>query len=261
MKVLVTGHKGFIGSNLVASLQRTSHEVFGFDLGDDFPTGKFDVIIHLAARGLIRKSVELPYAYFEDDLRLTMRFLEKARKENSKFVFPSSGSTALPSNPYALSKKQSVEWIDLYRRLYGMIAFDLKFFNIYGRGSRKGGVYLFTKMALDGGPIELLGDGEDIRDFVYVSDVVSLLTEIVDGKVQPGSYEVGTGVGTSINSLAETVAKIVGGGLPIVKKPDVIDTARRLVASNPVLKNPVKLEDGIRKVIDFIREDESSNAV
>lgn len=255
MRVLVTGHKGFIGSNFVSRLAGTEHEVVGFDIGDTFPEGRYDVIVHLAARGLIRKSKGLPYAYFKDDMDLTLQFLEKSRVDGSRFVFPSSGATALPTNPYSLSKKQAVEWINLYRHLYDLKAYDLKFFNIYGHGSRKGGVYLFAKMALEGGPVELLGDGEDIRDFVYVEDVVNFLADVVEEKIKPGSYEVGTGIGTTIQALAEKIISVVGGEIQIVKSPDVIETARRLVASNPVLKNPITLEEGIRRVIAFIRAD------
>ena len=258
MKLLITGHKGFIGSNLFSHLKGKGYDVDGFDLGDSFPNGKYDVIFHLAARGLIRKSIGMPYAYFKDDMDLTMQFLEKARTDNSSFVFPSSGSTAMPTNPYSLSKKHSVEWINLYRSLYGIHAFDLKFFNVYGPGSRKGGVYLFTKMALEGGPIELLGDGEDIRDFVFVGDVVRLLADIVESRLAPGSYEVGTGVGTSIYDLALKISKAVGGNISIIKRPDVIETARKLVATSPVLKNPILLEDGIRRVIQFIKEDRTA---
>lgn len=261
MKLLITGHKGFIGGNLLSHLSEAGYEVNGFDVGDEFPQARYDVIFHLAARGLIRKSVGLPYAYFKDDLDLSLQFLEKARVDGSGFVFPSSGATAMPSNPYALSKKQTVEWINLYRHLYNVQAYDLKFFNIYGPGSRKGGVYLFTKMALSGGPIEILGDGEDIRDFVFVNDVVEFLTAIAESRVKPGSYEVGTGVGTSIQQLADKIAEIVGGRPAIVMKPDVIETARRLVASSPALVNPVLLEDGIRRVIDFIKSDESTGRV
>ena len=255
MKILITGHKGFIGSHIL-NLLKPAHEVTGFDLGDEFPEGRFDFIVHLAARGLIRKSLENPYGYFTDDLDLTMKFLDMARKSDSTFIFPSSGSTASPSNPYSLSKKQSVEWINLYRRLYSIKAFDLTFYNIYGSGSRKGGVYLFSKMALAGGPIIMLGDGTDVRDFVYVTDVAKFVADVIDGKVKTGSYEIGTGIGTSIRGLSEMISEEVGGNIDIVSRPDTIETAPKLVASVPALKNPVLLRDGIRKVIAFIKEDE-----
>ncbi len=255
MKILITGHKGFIGSHLFKSLS-VNHELTGFDIEDSFPEGKFDVVIHLAARGLIRKSIERPFNYFEDDLALTMKFLEMTRKNDSVLFFPSSGSAISPSNPYSLSKKQSVEWINLYRRLYSIKAFDMTFYNIYGSGSRKGGVYLFSKMALSGGPITLLGDGNDIRDFVYVTDVVRFITSSINGEFRPGSYEIGTGVGTSIRQLAEMISEEVGGDLQINMEPDVIETAPRLVASSPALTAFIPLREGIKLVMKFIREED-----
>jgi len=259
MKILITGHRGFIGSALMKHISGMGYEISGYDIGDVFPSGRFDFIVHLAARGLIRKSVELPYDYFADDLEMAMRFLEKSRKEESVFIFPSSGSADMPTNPYSLSKKQAVEWISLYRKLYGIQAFDLKFFNIYGEGSRKGGVYLFSKMALAGGPVTILGDGKDIRDFVYITDVVKFLHSIIEGKVAPGSYEVGTGIGTSIEELVSKVISISGMKMEILKQPDTIETARKLVASRPALKEFIPLDEGIRKVMEFIREDQESH--
>jgi UDP-glucose 4-epimerase len=254
VKILITGHKGFIGSHLFGELSK-HYEVTGYDIGDAFPSGRFDFVIHLAARGLIRKSVEHPYEYFEDDLVLTEKLLEMSRKQDAVFIFPSSGAAAKPTNPYALSKKQSVEWINLYRRLYSIKAFDLTFFNIYGSGSRKGGVYLFSRMALQGGPIVILGDGQDIRDFVYVTDVVKFISSSIRGEFKPGTYEVGTGIGTSIRRLAEMISEEVGGNIEIKLEPDVIETARRLVASSPALQNPIELREGIRRVIEFIKTD------
>ncbi len=259
LKVLITGHKGFIGSHLFTELSK-SYTVAGYDIGDKLPEEPFDYVIHLAARGLIRKSVERPHEYFEDDLSLTLKFLELSRKWDSVFMFPSSGSASNPSNPYSLSKKQSVEWINLYRKLYSLKAFDLTFFNIYGSGSRKGGVYLFSKMALQGGPIVVLGDGQDVRDFVYVTDVVKFLSSSVAGRFKPGSYEVGTGVGTSILELAELIREEVGdGSLEIQLQPDVIETARKLVAKNPALTEFIDIKQGIKLVIDFIKNEQNAH--
>ncbi len=255
MKILITGHKGFIGSHLFKTLA-VKHDLTGFDIGDPFPNGKYDVVVHLAARGLIRKSVEKPFEYFEDDLAMTMKFLEMTRKNDGILFFPSSGSAAIPSNPYSLSKKQSVEWINLYRKLYSLRAYDMTFYNIYGSGSRKGGVYLFSKMALSGGPITLLGNGKDIRDFVYVTDVVNFIASAIDGAFNPGSYEIGTGVGTSITQLAEMISEEAGGHLQINMEPDVIQTAPRLVARSPALSSFIPLSEGIKLVMKFIREED-----
>ena len=68
MEILVTGHKGFIGTEVYAKLKADGYNVTGMDIGDPLPDTTFDYIIHLGARTLIRKSKELPYEYFEDNV-------------------------------------------------------------------------------------------------------------------------------------------------------------------------------------------------
>ena len=257
MNVLVTGHKGFIGSHIFSQLHKDGHTVYGYDLGDSLPEGvKFDFIIHMAARGLIRESVKYPYEYFQDDLALTVKFLELARKQDSAFVFPSSGSASNPTNPYSLSKKQAVEWINLYRKLYGIRAYVLTLYNIYGEGSRKGAVYLFTRAALRGETAVVYGDGSHVRDYFYVGDVVRVIKMIISGELKPGDYECGTGKGTSVLELIKTVEKVTGRKVNYVHQDYLVEEAERLVARNPVLKDPTPLEVGIRRVAEFIIRDE-----
>ena len=126
MKILVTGYRGFIGSHIFNDLKSKNYTVYGYDLGDILEDVKYDVIIHMAARGLIRESKKHPYEYFKDDLKLSVKFLELARKNNSVFIFPSSGSIKEATNPYSLSKKNSEEWIELYNKLYGKHGYRLK---------------------------------------------------------------------------------------------------------------------------------------
>ena len=80
MKILVTGHRGFIGSHIYNYLKSNGYDVSGYDIGDQLNDVKYDYIIHIAARGLIRLSAKYPYEYYRDGLDLTMKFLELARK-------------------------------------------------------------------------------------------------------------------------------------------------------------------------------------
>ncbi|MCY0863307.1 MAG: NAD-dependent epimerase/dehydratase family protein [Metallosphaera prunae] len=254
MNVLITGNKGFIGSHLQSALSSIA-KVYGYDIGDSLPDTKFDIIIHLAARGLIRESKRDPYGYYKDGLDLTMKFLELARKHDSVFVFPNSGSARNPTNPYSLSKKQSVEWIELYRKLYGLKAYVLTLYNIYGEGSRKGAVYLFTKAALRGETAIVYGDGSHERDYFYVGDLVRVVLMIVSGKLKIGDYECGTGKGTSVLELIRLIENVTGRKVNYVTKEYEVEEADTLVAKNPVLKDYTPLEVGIRKVMDFIQND------
>lgn len=255
MKVLVTGHKGFIGGHIFSYLSKKDNcEVAGYDIGDIFPTEKFDLIIHMAARGLIRKSIEMPYDYFSDDLSLTMKFLEKARVDNSDLVFPTSGSTAKPTNPYSLSKVHSEQWINLYRELYGLRAYVLRFFNIYGPGSKKGAVFLFTRAALHDEEAIVYGDGKHKRDYFYVGDMKKVIDLISERKIIPGDYQVGTGIKTSVNDLVDMIRTITGKNLKVSFKPYVLDEADELSATDPLIKNYTPLDQGVIDVMKFIKQ-------
>lgn len=248
MKILVTGHRGFIGSEVYSLLSEKGYDVTGFDLGDEFKDQEYDYIAHFAARTLIRLSKEKPYEYFSDDLDLTLRVMELARSHKSKFIFPTSGSIAKPTNPYSLSKKQAVEWIELYRDLYSLDSYVLKLFNIYGEKSRKGAVYLFCHAAATGDVATIYGSGDHKRDYTHVSDVSKFVLRIIEGEIKPGSYELGTGVGTSVNDLLTMVENISGKQINKKHQDYILDEAEELFAKEPALKDFVKITDGVSRV-------------
>jgi len=254
MKILLTGYKGFIGTQIYKSLKESGFDIDGVDLGDLIPERKYDIILHFGARTLIRNSIKAPYEYFQDGLALTVKFLEKARLDNSVFVFPTSGSIDEPTNPYSLSKKEGLEWITLYKNLYSIKAVVLKLFNIYGETSRKGAVYLFTKAALTGEEIPVYGGGNQVRDFIHVNDLVKCIKNIVTGDVGPGEYEIGTGSGTSINDLIKMVESITGKKVKRNDQPFLLKEAPSLFAKNPLPKNPIKPEEGIRMVMENLKK-------
>ena len=91
MKVLLTGNKCFIGTQIDKSLRENNIDYVGIDFEDGIPDERFDLILHFGARTLNRKSLENPYGYFSDNLDLTLRVLEKCRNQGSAVVFPTSG--------------------------------------------------------------------------------------------------------------------------------------------------------------------------
>lgn len=254
IRVLVTGHKGFIGAIVYRHLRENGVSVEGFDIGDQFPSKSYNYIIHLAARTKIRDSKKAPFEYYRDGLDLTMRFLEKARLDSSVFVYPTSGSVAEATNPYSLTKKQGIEWVNLYRKLYGVKAHLLKFYNIYGETSGKGAVYFFCEAALGDGKITIYGDGSHIRDYTNVSDVAKLMLRIVKGGVREGDHEVGSGIGTSVNELAAMVEKISGKKLTIIHEDYILTEAEKLVATNTVITDPMTIEVGIKRILAKLSE-------
>ena len=257
MKILVTGHKGFIGSIIYSNLKGKYADVDGIDTGDSIPDRKYDYIIHLGARTLIRLSKDKPYEYFLDNLDLSMRILELARKHGSIVVYPTSGSESEATNPYSLAKKQVVEWIELYRNLYNLRRHVLKFYNIYGPTSRKGAVFLFSDAALRGEPITIYGDGTHVRDFIHVNDVSRCIDLILEGKVEEGHHEIGTGIGTSVNELIEIVERVTGTKLKAIHKEYVLPEGEALFAKKPLLKETISIEDGVREVVGELKKERS----
>ncbi len=259
MKILVTGHKGFIGSIIYSNLRKKYNDVDGIDAEDSIPDRDYDYIIHLGARTLIRLSKDKPYEYFRDNLDLSMRILELARKHGSVVIYPTSGSESEATNPYSLAKKQVVEWIELYRNLYGLKRHVLKFYNIYGPTSRKGAVYLFSNAALGGEPVTVYGDGNHVRDFIHVNDVSRCIDLILEGKVEEGHHEIGTGKGTSVNELIGIVERISGVKLKVNHEEYILPEAESLFAKKPLLKDTITIENGVREVIEELRKERSGS--
>lgn len=251
-KILLTGHKGFIGRHILSLLNQKGYNVDGVDLGDSIKNDRYDYIVHFGARTLIRKSLEKPYEYFLDNLDLTLRMLEKTRNDGSMIIFPTSGSIEEPTNPYSLSKKNAVEWIQLYEKLYGVKAVILKLYNIYGEDSGKGALYLFCKAAVENSEVTIYGNGEHVRDYTHVSDVARLIDRIVSGKIKAGIYEVGTGIGTSVKQLLSLVEKESGKKLNVIYRPYVVQEAEELYAKDSILLNPIQIHEGIHRVYDTL---------
>lgn len=249
MRILLTGSRGFIGTHISIFLSDKGRDFIGIDKDDAIPKEPFDIILHFGARTLIRNSLERPYEYFLDNEDFTMRILEKCRQDNSIIVFPTSGSVSLPTNPYSLTKKNSEEWVNMYSKLYGVKSYILKLFNIYGEGSKKGAVYLFTKAAVTNKPATVFGDGTHKRDFVYVKDLVNFIDDIIEGRVNFGVHEIGTGTGTSINDLISIIEKVLHKNVEVIHKPYILEEADDLHALHSSLKSPTKLEEGIQRVL------------
>ncbi|MEM0156611.1 MAG: NAD(P)-dependent oxidoreductase [Thermoplasmataceae archaeon] len=261
MKILVTGHRGFIGSQVYGTLCDQGYDVSGIDIGDQFIDRKYDYIVHMGARTLIRMSREKPYEYFDDNMVFSLRMLEYCRKNGSTFIFPTSGSVMEATNPYSLSKKQTVEWIELYHTMYGTRRHVMKFFNIYGPTSRKGAVFLFSKASLTGQEAVIYGDGNNVRDFIHVKDVVRAIRMIIDGKVEEGYHEIGSGVGTSVNDLLKLVEDVTGKKIRTHREDYVLPEARELVASHPLIGDVTPLRKGIEEVVDALRKEFTGTSV
>ncbi len=152
-------------------------------------------IFHLAARADIVPSIQQPEAYFRTNVDGTFTVLEAARRHGiKKLVYAASSScygipAAYPTPesapadcryPYALTKYLGEQLVLHWARVYQLPAVSLRFFNVFGPRARTSGTYgavfgVFLAQLLAGQPLTIVGDGEQTRDFTFVTDVVDAI--------------------------------------------------------------------------------------
>lgn len=238
-----------------------------------------DVVVHLAAIVNVLRSVADPVSSRRINTEGTIRLLEQCVKHGVKrFVFASSaavyGSTPpplkeefppRPLSPYAASKAAGEAYCNSYFNSYGLETVILRFMNVYGP-RRSGGPYsgVMTKFAealYSGKPIIIYGDGNQTRDFVHVEDVVSSVVAAISNIAAIGeTLNIGSGVPTSINSLAKLFISVSGKEVPIEygrpRKAEVrasfadISKAKAMLNYSP----SISLSDGVKGYLEWYLE-------
>jgi UDP-glucose 4-epimerase len=245
---MVTGGAGFVGSNLVDALVARGDDVtvvdnlstgkreqvneaarfLELDIRDPALELDADVVFHLAAQADVSTSVARPDYDADVNVVGTVRVLEAARARGARVVFTSTGGAIYgevddpareddprtPLSPYGIAKLAGEEYLAGWNRLHGMRNVVLRLANVYGprqdSGLEGGVVAIFLERLARGKEATIFGDGRQVRDFVYVGDVVDALLRAagVDG----GVYNVGTGEATSIGDLYRRCAEVAGDG-------------------------------------------------
>jgi nucleoside-diphosphate-sugar epimerase len=195
LNILLTGHRGFIGSALLKRLE-VDHDVDGLDLkdGDDLLTVEFvkdyDLIIHLAGRSGVRESAQDPAAYWNHNVEASRRLFD--RYKNTRILYASSSSAYEPDlNPYAASKFCLDQLAARYPGTLGM-----RFHTVYSDVPRPG--MFFDKLL--NGTLEYVTRHK--RDFVHLDDVCSAIDLLVQTPALTGTVDIGTGTAVSVQELA-----------------------------------------------------------
>jgi len=167
-----------------------------------FQTQKPEQVVNLAAQAGVRYSIENPSAYIQSNIVGFGHILEGCRHYGiEQLVYASSssvygGNTQLPFSEhqsvdhpvslYAASKKANELMAHSYSHLYGLVATGLRFFTVYGPWGRPDmALFLFTKAMLAGQPIQVFNDGNMIRDFTYVDDIIESIVRLLDKRAAP----------------------------------------------------------------------------
>lgn len=257
MKILLTGATTYVGRHALASLQRAGHQLR--ILANDLPEGvspsetlevvEADLItgvgLEVAIDG-IEKVVYLSTQREPDrkktrdvntqGLMYLLKALGKIRFQGH-FVLGSSAAVygdmvvipqredhiGHPMDFYSTDLQKVEQFIDMYFRLHSIRYLSLRFFDVYGTSYNKGEspsiVLRLMQQAQKGEPLTLFGDGEFLRDFIHVEDVCLAIEKALNS-AQIGPVNVGTGVATSLNQLAEAVQQVVGKTVEINYQPE-----------------------------------------
>ncbi|MBC8227734.1 MAG: NAD-dependent epimerase/dehydratase family protein [Gammaproteobacteria bacterium] len=233
-RCLVTGHRGFIGSELFNELRSQGHDVMGIDIkdGDDLLEvlsedkidDKFldfapDYIFHLACIPRVAYSVENPVETMRNNVLAGSLVLNYAKRVNAARVIYSGSSSVIgngqgPSSPYALQKLVTEIECRLYSELYAVDTITLRYFNVYSETKKDGNPYAtavakWRHCISEGENPFITGDGHQSRDMAYLKDVVSANMFAMNyhkdfaGEV----FDVGTGDNISLNEIKDIILK------------------------------------------------------
>mgnify|MGYP001472212411 CR=1 FL=1 len=248
-RLLDLGYRVVVIDNLSTGSEKNlrNHEKLQFIKGDVsnpvfidqlFNTFVFSKIFHLAAVSSVQNSIMDPYNTHQINTNATILLLEAVKKQKNcpRFIFASSAAVygdgpTLPKNemseiqplsPYAIDKYSSEQYLYIYYKLFGIPTVSLRYFNVYGPRQNPSSPYsgVLSRLthcyyrALHGekSVFTLYGDGEQTRDFIHVSDVVTANLIVAEDQRAVGKiFNVGTGIPSSLNkiiSIYENITKV-----------------------------------------------------
>ncbi len=208
--------------------------------------GRFDVMCHLAAQIDVRRSVLDPVYDATKNILGTLNLMEavKASGHATRVIFSSTGGALYgdfdpppsvetfakdPEAPYGIAKLAVEYYLAYYGRVHGLDTVALRYGNVYGPRQdphgEAGVVAIFCNRILDGRAMTVYGDGEQTRDYVYAGDVAAANVAAATcalpapGRLDARAFNIGTGIETSVNTLATTLQQVAGATAPIEHVP------------------------------------------
>ena len=177
---------------------------------------------------------------------------------NPAIQYPTKETAEIrPQYPYALTKRLGEETVLHWGQVYGLPVVTLRLFNVYGTRSRTSGTYgavfgVFLAQKLAGKPFTVVGDGNQTRDFTYVTDIADVFYTAAVSDVAQDTFNVGSGGTYSVNRLCE----LLGGEVTHIPKrpgePDCTFADTTKIEAELGWKAKVSFEEGVQKVLDNI---------
>lgn len=285
-RLVLEGHEVVVIDNLATGKRRNINRAARFYKTDIqswrvervFRNERPNVVMHLAAQMDVRKSVEDPMFDAQVNVLGTLNVLQQAVKHGvRKVIFSSSGGAIYgeqeiypapeshllsPLSPYGLSKLCGEQYLSYFQRVSGLQAVSLRYANVYGPRQdpegEAGVVAIFIQKMLNNEQPVINGNGRQTRDFVFVDDVVEANLAMIGQETQ-GTYNVGTGVETSINDLFRILVQHTGSTCKEIHGPAKKGEQARSVIDSTKLRQEVSwepkadLSDGLKKTVEYFR--------
>lgn len=273
MKILVTGHKGFIGQNLFQHLVRKGHTVEGYEYNmAKFPhISKYDQVIHLGAiSSTVETNVEKIMLQNYD---FSVQLIKQCISEEMPFQYASSASVygntdnfsetskKNPNSAYAWSKYLFDRQVEALMKIYPQaVVQGFRYFNVYGPGEthklhQASPISKFILEAKTKGTVTIFENSENyLRDFVCVTDVCEIHDQMLHKKVS-GIFNVGTGVATSFADIAQIISKKYQVKIHTVPMPQILTHQYQTYtcADISLLNTQVKIQ--FKTIKDYINHD------
>lgn len=229
-------------------------------------------VFHLAALADIVSSIVDPQVYHRSNVDGTVAVLEAARSAGvRRFIYAASSSCygipktfptpesapIQPMYPYALTKTLAEQYVLHWNQVYQLPCVSLRLFNVYGPRARTSGTYgavfgVFLAQKLAGKPFTVVGDGNQTRDFTFVTDVVDAFVKAADALVQGEIFNVGSGGTYSVNRL---VSLLGGERVHLPKRPGEPDCTYadiQKISRQLQWKPKISFEEGVARILKCI---------
>lgn len=241
MKILIMGSEGFVGKNLVKGLSE-KHDIYTSDQLDSSTHHNYsqcditnydsvekivrdvDAVIHLAAHSLV-SSLDGSITNAKVNIIGLLDLLESCRKNSiHKVIFTSASSLVgepnffhvnenhppKPKTAYGITKLTSEHYLRLYHELYDIDYTVFRFFNIYGPFQKNGLIPSIFNKIRNNEPITIFGKGDQIRDYVYIEDVLPFFEQAASSEIGKNKVlNMGTGNGTTILEIVKNISEIL----------------------------------------------------
>jgi len=291
MKILITGSEGFVGQNLVKGLSK-NHDVYTTDQLEKSIHPNYskcditsydsvenvvrdvDIVIHLIAHSLV-SSLDGSITNARVNIIGLLNLLEVCRKNSiHKIIFSSASSLigepkfphvkedhpAKPKTAYGITKLTSEHYLRLYHELYAIDYTVFRFFNIYGPYQKNGLIPSIFNKIQNNEPITIFGKGDQIRDYVYIEDVIQFFEKAASSDISKNKVlNLGTGTGTTILEIVNNIAEILKIEPKIEYKSERPGEIGNFMADTTLLNETfgiipsTNVKTGLQKTIEWLK--------